>query len=207
MNTIVSPLSVVMYNYLCKNNDKTKIVLIKRVMLILSFLMIFLVYPIQFIVEIWLDKYQEASYVVFILFSSQVVSIIIRCIHTNLYKANKKQNQYFGIMGFIILFSLGMNFLCYAISKTIESFAIATLFTNILWFVIGEFHFKEYRLKGGDYICILCILVLFLTTGYFCRAIYGGILYTILTIFLLFVFMNPTLKTCYAEIKYIIRKR
>ncbi len=207
MNTIVSPLSVVMYNYLCKNNDKTKIVLIKRVMLILSFLMIFLVYPIQFIVEIWLDKYQEASYVVFILFSSQVVSIIIRCIHTNLYKANKKQNQYFGIMGFIILFSLGMNFLCYAISKTIESFAIATLFTNILWFVIGEFHFKEYRLKGGDYICILCILVLFLTTGYFCRAIYGGILYTILTIFLLFVFMNPTLKTCYAEIKNIIRKR
>lgn len=201
MNTIINPVSVIMYNYLCKNKKKSDILFLKRAMLIFSILLISVVYPIKLIIEIWLTKYQEATNVIFLLFASQIFSILVRSIHTNLYKANKKQNQYFLVMGFIILFSIGMNFLCYSLSKTIESFAIATLSTNILWFFIGEYHFKEYRLKLSDYSCILCLCILFLTTGYFCNATYGGILYVVVAILVVLLFMRSTMKTCFIEIK------
>ena len=80
----------------------------------------------------------------------------------------------------IVIVSIILDIVAYSISKTINSIAIATLITNIIWFIIGEYEFKEYRLKMKDYIYLVLILIAFLMCGYIESAIIGIAIYCIL---------------------------
>lgn len=180
MNVFVTPISTVMYNYFCNNTENEKIIKVKKYVLLFSSIIIAVIFPAKFIIDMWLTKYQNALAVLFLLFGSQYIAMMIRCVHVNLYKARKKQKKYFKIMISIVIVSIILDIVAYSISKTINSIAIATLITNIIWFIIGEYEFKEYRLKMKDYIYLVLILIAFLMCGYIESAIIGIAIYCIL---------------------------
>ena len=93
--------------------------------------------------------------------------------HVNLYKAEKKQNRYFAIMLGIVILSIVLNIIFYNINKNIEMIAIATLVTNIVWFIIGEFDFKKYRMTIKEYSYTFIVLMLFLVCEVIPSAITG----------------------------------
>ena len=127
-----------------------------------------------------------------LLFAAQYVSIIIRCMHVNLYKAEKKQNRYFVIMIFIVILSVILNVILYYINKSIESIAFATLITNIIWFIVGEIDFRKYRLKMKDYIYMITLLLIFIICGIFINSILGFIIYIISAILLSVILLRET---------------
>lgn len=204
MTVFVTPVSTVMYNYFCNNKEKDGIISIKKVILIFSTLVIVVVFPAKFIIDIWLTKYSESLTVLFILFAAQYISIVVRCIHINLYKAEKKQNRYFKIMLFVVILSILLNIVLYYIYRSMEIIAIATLITNIVWFIIGEIDFKNYRLKFSEYLYTFIIMVLFIFCGQISNAIIGCTIYVLLALLLMLVFMKDTFKYCLQEgINYI----
>lgn len=177
MNVFITPISTVMYNYFCNNKEKEKIVNVKMYILLFSSVIIAVIFPAKFIIDVWLTKYKDALNVLFLLFAAQYIAIMVRCVHVNLYKAEKKQNKYFKIMVIIVILSIMLNIIAYNISKTINSIAIATLITNFIWFIIGEYEFKNYRLKVKDYIYTFSVMIIFLISGFIKNAILGILVY------------------------------
>lgn len=206
MNIFITPVSIVMYNYFCNNKEEEKIKKIKKVILIFSTIVIAVVFPAKYIIDIWLFKYSESLNVLFILFAAQYISIIIRCIHINLYKAEKRQNRYFKMMLLVVILSILLNIILYYTYRSMEVIAISTLIANIIWFAIGELDFKKYKMKINDYIYLFIIMLLFLFCGQIANAIIGCIVYISLAILFMIIFINDTLKYCISELLNYIKK-
>ena len=207
LNVFITPISTVMYNYLCNNKEKEKVLNIKRIILIFSALIIVFVFPAKFVIEMWINKYSYSIQIMFLLFISQYASMLVRIIHINIFKAKKEQKKYFIIMVIIIIFSITSNIVFYYIFKSMEAFAIATLITNIIWFVIGEVVLKEYRLKIKDYLFFTLELIIFIFVGLKLNTILGAISYITLTIILAFVLEKNTVKYLKNEILFIIKNK
>lgn len=184
MTVFITPISTVMYNYLCTHKEKKQILNVKKYILIFAAAVIIVVFPVKFIVNTWITKYEESLSVLFLLFAAQYISIMIRCVHINLYKAEKKQNRYFFIMISIVIFSIISNAIGYIIFKNMIAIAVATLITNTLWFIIGELDFKMYRLNIRDYIYIFVVMIVFLLCACIPNAIIGFITYFVSTLVL-----------------------
>lgn len=202
MDVFISPISTVMYNYLCCNNEVKSVLKIKRLVLVFATIIVAVIFPAKFVIDVWITKYLEAETVLFILFAAQFVNIIIRCIHLNLYKSEKKQNRYFAIMVIVIALSVVLNIILYQIDKNMEMIAIATLITNIIWFAIGEIDLKKYKFRTKEYICIAITIILLLICGKYLNAILGCIVYLTLSVVSLCTFMPETIK----EIKSYVTK-
>ena len=205
MNVFVTPITTVMYNYLCNNKEVEKVIPIKKIILIFSAFIVSVVFGAKFAINLWIEKYNDAITVMILLFAAQYVSIIIRCIQINLYKAYKKQNKYFLIMVGVVVLSVILNVTFYNINKSIEAIALATLVTNIVWIIIGETDFKQYRLALKEYIYIILILITFLLCGIIIKnAVIGFIVYIVIALLLTLILLNDTFKYCITQgLKYI----
>lgn len=204
MGVFITPISVTMYNYFCKYKSKKNILKIKKVIIIFAVFVICCLFPAKFIIELWLPKYYNSISVLCILFGAQLFSIIIRCIHVNQYKAFGKQNKYFIIMMLIVGLSIVLNAIFYFINHSMESIAFATLITNIVWFIIGEISFKDYRYKKFEYFYIVFELILFLVCGMCFNSIVGGIVYLIISLLVSWIIMKDSMLLGFAEIKKLV---
>lgn len=205
MTVFITPISTVMYNYLCKNREKENVLRIKRIVLLFSSIIVAVVFPAKFVIEHWIEKYNSSISVLFLLFAAQYISIMVRCVHINLYKSEKKQNRYFTIMSLIVILSIILNGVFFAIGRTMEMIALATLLTNIIWFVIGELDFKNYRLKIKDYFYTFSILIIFILCGLTNSSVIGFVMYVATTLIMILLLMPETLKYCTNEISKIIK--
>ena len=207
LNTFITPVVVTMYNYLCNNNIPEKILKIKRLLLIVVSLLLASAFPVKWVINTFITRYQMASNIIFILFTAQFFTIIVKCIHTNLYKAEKKQSKYFKIIIIISILAVIFDWLACIINKSNEGFAVATLIVSILWFVIGEMEFKNSRFKVKDYSFMIIILSVYLVTGLgIVNAIIGCIIYIILTVINIKIFLEEELNWLLKEIEKYIKK-
>lgn len=204
MSVFITPISTVMYNYLCNNKEKQEVLRVKKIIILFSAAIIAVIFPAKFVIQIWIQKYTDALNVLFILFAAQYITIMVRCIHMNAYKVKKQQNRYFIIMMLIVILSIILNIVLYAIFRSIEGVATATLITSIVWFVIGEIDFKEYMLELKNYIYIFSILIIFLICGQIPNSIVGCIIYIMITAIISFVLMRDAIKVTLTEGKDLI---
>ncbi len=206
INTVVNPVSIVMYNYLCKNREKDRVVMLKRVILIFGAVILLAIYPAKFIIVRWLPNYVEAIPVLFLLFGAQFASILVRCIHINLYKSNKKQNRYFVIMVGIVALAFVLNMISYNIVRTMEIIAVATLITNIVWLIVGEVDLKKYALGVKDYIYTGIIMSIFLGTMFIDSSVIGFVVFAVGSIVATMILLPDTTRYIIEETGKTIRK-
>lgn len=207
INALVNPISTVMYNYLCNNREVRKVRLLKRVVLLFGAGILLFAYPAKFIIMRWIPNYVEAIPVLFLLFASQFASIVVRCVHINLYKSNKKQNRYFACMVVVILISVILNLAFFNIFRTMEVIAVATLITNIVWLIIGEIDMKKYVLKIRDYIFVAIILGSFVFTIIIENAWIGLVVFGAVAIVSSFVCLPEGVGYAFKEVKRVLHKR
>ena len=89
----------------------------------------------------------------------------------------------------IVVLSILLNLILYNIFKTIGAIAIATFITNVIWFIIGEYEFRDYRLKRKDYVYMLFVISIFLICGLISSEIIGLIIYCFM-ILMLVIFLE-----------------
>jgi len=180
LNVFITPISTVMYNYFCNKKDIDSVKKVKKYILIFSSMLVILIFPAKFIIENWITKYNDSVSILFILVSAQYISIMIRTVHINLYKAEKKQNRYFKIMICIVLLSVILNISTYTFFKSMTAIAVATLLTNIIWYIVGELEFSKFKLEIKDYVYTFMMMITFLICGNIFNFFIGSLLYIII---------------------------
>lgn len=193
MNVFTMPLTIAMYNYFCKRPELSEIKLFKNASLMWGVLVMSLAYPLKFILENYLTKYQSANEIIFILFATQMFNIIVKGIYVNIYKAQKQQNKYLKQMIFMLLFATVLDLTLILLFNSMLLIAVATLITMIVWLVICEFEKEnEIRFNKREYMYMLLILITYITSGYLLNSIAGFFIFILFFTILSFLLMNRT---------------
>ena len=188
-NICVSAVTITFYNYLCKEKDAFNIRRMKTCCIIMGIYMIAIAFPVKFIIQIWLVKYENSITCLFYLIAAHAFYFVIKAIYVNMYKANHEQKYYFFQMLYILIIAvLADIFAYYFISKTKEVFAIATLFTAMIWYYICFLKSRDIRSTKRENILLYFSVILFLCCGLLIQnAIVGAFLYICIVSLLVFI--------------------
>ena len=194
VNVAVTPITVTLYNYFCKNPSKHNIIVIRNSLIILAAFLIACAFPAKFILEVYLTQYLSSSKILFCLFGAQLFYIVIKSVYVNLYKAMHQQKKYFVKLVSVIIIGIILNIICFYIVHTKEAFAIGTLLSAAIWFIFSVYDFKEYSLGFKPVIYIIMCLTIFLICGYTLNAILGFLVYMILSFLFTMLFLRKEFK-------------
>ncbi len=192
VNVFMTPITVSMYNFFCKKPTVQEIRKIKNWVLMWGFLIIGGAYPIKWIINLFLVKYNDSVNVIFYLFAAQTFYAIIKGIYVNIYKANKNQKLYLKQMTAMIVIGIILNFILFKLWHNMSAFALATLITSIVWMLICEVGNRELAFTWREYIFIVNMIFIYVITGSCTGAVIGCVIYYVLFIVLLITLMNST---------------
>ena len=192
LNVAVAPITITMYNYFCVHNEKEDVSRICKGIIIFACGIVACAFPAKFILEYFLKSYLPSSGVLFLLFGAQIFYIINKSAFVNLYKAKRKQRAYFIKLVIVIVIGFLLNILIYGIFRHKEAFAIGTLITSIVWFVVNLSDFPETGIGLKECTFLGIEIILFLCCGYLLNSVLGGIVYCVGSILLSYIFLRET---------------
>lgn len=177
LNVALTPIAVTLYNFFCKTDDIAKINKIKQFVMIFAAFIISSAFWGDWILHIWLTKYIGSADVLYFLFCSQFFYFVIKSIYINLYKAQKRQRTYFVKLIIIIVYGFAANYLFFKIVSIKESFALATLTSAALWFILCALDFKNIGVSFREVLYSIICIVAFLLSGIFVGSLLGFAIY------------------------------
>lgn len=181
LNVAVTPICVTMYNYFCHVKNGEKIKGIRNQVSIFAAFLISCAFLVKFVIENFLNKYQSAISVVFILFGAQLFYIVIKSIYINIYKANGQQKQYFVRLILVIVIGAVFNIVFYQFYKEKEAFAVGTLMAAVFWFFLCVRDFRDIRLRWNEVIYLFMQEIIYLFCGMLFPTILGFVVYVVFT--------------------------
>lgn len=190
ISVFLSPITVSMYNYFCKKTNDNNIRRIKNMCTVWGFLVITAAFPCKWIVQHFLGNYILSLDCIFILFLSQVYTIIVRGIYVNIYKAEQQQKYYFKQVILFIVIAAIINFIFIMIYKSIASISLATLFVSILWMIFCEFSYKKYKFSKMENFYLIFMSGIFLSISKIENSVLAVFIYICSYIVLNFIFMK-----------------
>lgn len=194
INVFISPITISMYNYFCKEPSSENIIKIKKLTLLWGFFVIAAAFPAKWILENFLQNYLMANGVVFILFAAQVFYVIIKGIYVNIYKAEKRQNVYLKQMVTMIGVGFVLHIVFYLIFRNMICISAATLITAIIWMYLCEFKSPQLRFGWKENLAIVILICIYLVCGYCFEAILGCVVYCCALVVIAVIFMNDIVK-------------
>ena len=177
LNVVVTPISTTLYNYFCIEKDPDGIHRILETVSLFAVAIIASAFPALFIVEHFLSHYLGSVSVLFFLFAGQIYFIIIKCVYVNLYKARQMQRVYFTKLVATIGIGVALNVVCFLLWRKKEAFAMGTLLSAVIWFVLCQKDFPDQKFPPRQYVYLLLETVLFLSCGSFLSAAVGFCVY------------------------------
>lgn len=190
VNVAVTPITVTLYNYFCRENDNQKYISIRNMMSIVATLFVSCAFWGKFILEVFLTKYLGAVDVMFYLFAAQIFYIIIKSVYVNLYKAKKLQRQYFLKLIIVIVSGAIFNVVCYTIFHNKEAFAIGTLLSAILWFIFCVYDFRWITCDKNLVLYLFISMFTFIFIGITLESIFGFCLYVVIELIISYVLLK-----------------
>ena len=208
INIFTTPITIAMYNYFCKKPKLDEVRIFKNASLMWGALVISLAYPAKFILEKYLTNYKSANDIIFVLFATQMFTIIVKGIYVNIYKSQQRQKKYLIQMFIMILLATILDFIFIKIYKSMILVAIATLITTMVWFLICEFEKNnEIRFNTREYLYIILIISIYIITGYTSNPIIGFVIYIFMLGLLSLLLMRNTTKYLSSIIKETIKNK
>lgn len=177
LNVFITPITVSLYNFFCKGIEDEKILKLKRLVLAWGLLLIAAAFLVKWSLKCYLQKYYAAMEIIFVLFSAQIFIAVIQGVYVNFYKAKHMQRFYLIQMIGMLMIGIITNALFYVLNNQMESFAYATLFTYLIWFVSCEAKHAKLRYAAKDYAAILILMLVFFLAGSFLGSIIGMCVY------------------------------
>lgn len=206
LNLAITPVTTTLYNYFCRKNNEKEHKKIYNYVVFFATIVPAAAFLVQFILEVFLQKYIDASKTIFLLFAAQMFYTIIKAIYVNLYKVQRKQKLYFVKLIFILIIGFIFNCICYAFMKSKEAFALGTLLSSVVWFLISMIDFQYICPNIKTYIYLILELIIFLFLGFNMMPIVGCGMYILITIFLSALFMNETYREIIIKGKKLLLK-
>lgn len=165
---IINAIGLTFYNYIAKREDRSNLILIKKILLIIGVLAGSTYFILDKVVNTLLPDYVLSLNIIAISFVTFPYIMVINVIIINLYKARKREREFFKVVFSIFLLAIFINMLAFLLIKSMNMLALATLITFILWYVYSTN--KEFKyLKGNkkEVIFLIChALIFFLCLNY-----------------------------------------
>jgi O-antigen/teichoic acid export membrane protein len=203
----INPIVTTMYNYICVTSDYNAIRRIKRMCMIFALFIVSGAFVIKFILEVYLTKYLESQYVLFILFSTEILFIVIKGIYVNIYKARKQQSVYLKQLLIAIGLGVGFNIVFYLAFRSNEGIAFATLLSVVCWYVICCFSVDEIKPDAQELVVLGVGIPAFILAGFFLPSIAGFFAYLGVVLLLCIAFMRKDLVGMISMAKTMVMKK
>ncbi|MCM1126511.1 MAG: hypothetical protein NC429_08550 [Lachnospiraceae bacterium] len=163
---LTKPFQISLYNYFCINRENTdEIIKVRKYLTIISSLLVSCFFPIEKFVIVCLREYKASLPVLVLLFASQIWSVVVNSIYINLYKAHGKQNLYFKRVLAVVCIAVFLDTIGFAFWKSNITYAITTLISNIIWYIISCLDFQKYFPKLKEWMYIVVMTICFSTLG------------------------------------------
>lgn len=198
INVALTPITVTLYNYFCRHSEIKEILKIRNSVMIFASYIVSCAFGAKFIMECFLNEYIGSSNVMFILFAAQICYVVIKGVYVNIYKAQKKQKQYFSKLIVVVAIGIILNILFYTINHCKESFAIGTLFSALIWLILCLKDFPEIKFQIKEYLYMLIAIVAFIGCGLILKSVAGFIIYIVIITFSALVLMR-------VEFEYLVK--
>lgn len=206
LNLAMGSVAVTLYNYFATNSEKERVESARSYVTLLSALLIAAAFPLIFIVDHFLDKYNASKSIIIILFAAEFYYTIVLCIYVNLYKVHKRQRTYFLKLVADLIIGFFLNELFYVLIGKNETFAIATFLSSYIWMLISEKDFPQYQIRASEKIYNLLIPVLFMICGTFLGSILGFVVYVTVFIILSLILMHDTFLSSFKHTKEFLHR-
>ncbi len=177
LNIAVTPVTTTLYNYFCNHRNEEDKRYIKSYIIILISIIIASCFLVKIVIDSFIPKYRNSITVLCILFAAQIFFIYLKSIYVNLYKAEKRQNIYFKNLVIVIAAGALLNYAMYSINPVKEAFAIGTLLSAMLWYIISMFDLRDKQTDVKNSISLLLLTAVFLFCGIKMSAVYGIVIY------------------------------
>ena len=111
-----------------------------------------------------------------------------------MYKAQKRQNEYFRKLVLVVVIGVILNALFYAIKPCKEAFAFGTVASALIWLILCLRDFPELNIKMNEALYLGTSILIFIAFGIFMESIVGFILYIATISLLARILLNDDLK-------------
>ena len=167
INVVITAFSVTLYNFFCKNPAKEEIFRVRKSVVIVGAGIIAVIFPLNFVIQTYLEKYVSAVPVIRVLFMAQFILIGVNAIYLNLYKALNLQKKYLIRMLIITITAVCLNgIIGYLWKNSIMAYAVATLLTSLIWLVLCQIDLPEYKMSKPEWLYLLLTLVIYFVCNY-----------------------------------------
>ena len=106
----------------------------------------------------------------------------------------------------VIGISVLLNTIGYLIFHNMVAIAVATLITNIIWYIIGEIDLKKYAFRFNDYVFFVLNMVAYLLCGLNFDAVLGFSCYSVIAIMSALILEFDVCKKLFMETMRHVRK-
>lgn len=182
LNVAISPISVILYNYFCNEKDETRIRHIRNSIQVFAAFLVACAFPARFILEVYLQKYLDSIKVMFLLFGAQMFYVVIKGVYINLYKAHKEQDKYFTRLLWVIVIGFVFNVLFYLIYRGKEAFAVGTLSSAFVWFLLCVYDNRSVGFNIREFLYLIIQEFAFIACGMMFSAVIGFAVYLTVTV-------------------------
>lgn len=201
INTLVSAISVVFYNYLCNNNTEKNINKIKDYLMILGGIASGAYFILSFIVKKYLVKYIPSLDIISITFSTLPYMVLINALYVNLYKVNKNEKKYLKVVSIMLLISIIYNFIAVIVFKTTSAVALATVLTMLTWAIYSTIDLPKVKFNWKIPVFLLILTISFILITHIMDNLVGMLIYYIILIADIYIFSDVNIKEIFNDIK------
>ena len=178
VNVLINCISVTMYNYISRNFDEEKLVILKKYMLLIGCISTISYFLLSGIINIILKKYIPALNIISALFLSYPYMMIINTLYINIYKANKEEKKYFTVVVKMLIAACLYNIIALYF-RTISAIAIATTCSYITWYIYSMKDFKYLKSNRKEILYLIIVSILFIICINVNNWIYAAVIYTV----------------------------
>lgn len=161
---------------------------ISAIVLIFSFFIILVYYPLCYFINWFLPLYEYSLLIFKIILPGLVISTVISVIMHNYYKVIDLSNVFLKKSVLVLIISIVFNFVAYYIFYTREAISIASVLALLIWYIISEFSLRKYcALKYKNFAFIVVMSICF----YLCTLIskyWLGALINLISLVIMIVF-------------------
>ena len=167
INIVITAFSVTLYNFFCKKPGDEEIAILRKIVLVIGSAIIAIIFPLEFVIREYLEKYIYAIPIIKALFIAQFVLIEINAVYLNLYKALNLQKKYLIRMIIITITAFFLNGIIGYLWNNIIAYAVATLLTAFIWLVLCQIDLPEYKMSHTEWLYFLLTIPAYFLTNYF----------------------------------------
>ncbi len=194
LNVAITPITTTLYNYFCNHMEVEDVVRVRRYVLLFSTVIVAAAFPAKLVIEVFLNNYYDSVNVLFILFATQILYVMIKGIYVNLYKASKKQNTYFARLVLILGVGAVLNYVFVQVYPYKEAFAVGTLSSAFIWLFLCTLDFKDNKFEIREWLYIIFEVFAFIICGIFFNSVIGLLVYIAFTVAMMRYLMNNEFK-------------